>query len=201
MGRDTISPFVEAARAAGAGVLILVRTSNPGAADIEDLRLEGGETVWERIASAGRRARPTGPRGLGAQRRRRGRWSHGTGASGKGTRADGRRHLPAARHRRPGRAGRGSQGRLLARLGRRPGERLQEHRRRPWDQRRRSRRRGPPRGRIPARAGMAAVGVDPRASAERNLSSVPRRSASLCVVDAEAPLALLAYPMGVSEPR
>ena len=35
---------------AGAGVLVLVRTSNPGAADIEDLELEGGGTVWERVA-------------------------------------------------------------------------------------------------------------------------------------------------------
>ena len=29
---------------------MLVRTSNPGAADIEDLELAGGERVWERIA-------------------------------------------------------------------------------------------------------------------------------------------------------
>jgi orotidine-5'-phosphate decarboxylase len=50
MGRDAIAPFIAAARAAGSGVLVLVRTSNPGAADIEDLRLEGGETVWERLA-------------------------------------------------------------------------------------------------------------------------------------------------------
>ncbi len=42
MGRDAIEPFVEAARASGAGVLLLVRTSNPGAADIEDLELAGG---------------------------------------------------------------------------------------------------------------------------------------------------------------
>jgi orotidine-5'-phosphate decarboxylase len=51
MGRDAIEPFVAAARAAGAGVLLLVRTSNPGAADIEDLPLEGGGTVWERTAA------------------------------------------------------------------------------------------------------------------------------------------------------
>jgi orotidine-5'-phosphate decarboxylase len=50
MGRDAIEPFLGAARAAGSGVLILVRTSNLGAADIEDLRLEDGETVWERVA-------------------------------------------------------------------------------------------------------------------------------------------------------
>jgi orotidine-5'-phosphate decarboxylase len=50
MGRDTIEPFVSAARDAGAGVLALVRTSNPGAADIEDLKLEGGGALWERVA-------------------------------------------------------------------------------------------------------------------------------------------------------
>jgi orotidine-5'-phosphate decarboxylase len=51
MGRDAVEPFVGAARRAGAGVLVLVRTSNPGAADIEDLRLAGAGTVWERIAA------------------------------------------------------------------------------------------------------------------------------------------------------
>jgi orotidine-5'-phosphate decarboxylase len=51
MGRDAIEPFVNAARGAGAGVLVLVRTSNPGAADIEDLQLQGSGTVWERIAA------------------------------------------------------------------------------------------------------------------------------------------------------
>lgn len=50
MGLDAIEPFVTGARAAGAGVLVLVRTSNPGAADVEDLRLGEGEAVWERLA-------------------------------------------------------------------------------------------------------------------------------------------------------
>jgi orotidine-5'-phosphate decarboxylase len=50
MGADAIEPFVTAARAAGAGVLALVRTSNPGAADVEDLELAGGGMVWERLA-------------------------------------------------------------------------------------------------------------------------------------------------------
>jgi orotidine-5'-phosphate decarboxylase len=50
MGRDAIEPFIAAARAAGAGVLALVRTSNAGAADVQDLRLQGGGSVWERIA-------------------------------------------------------------------------------------------------------------------------------------------------------
>jgi orotidine-5'-phosphate decarboxylase len=50
MGRDAVEPFVTAARAVGAGVLALVRTSNPGAADVQDLELAGGEQVWERLA-------------------------------------------------------------------------------------------------------------------------------------------------------
>ncbi len=50
MGVDAIAPFVATARAAGAGVLVLVRTSNPGAADVEDLAVAGGGAVWERIA-------------------------------------------------------------------------------------------------------------------------------------------------------
>lgn len=56
MGSDAVEPFVSTAREAGmhdgrlAGVLVLVRTSNPGAADIEDLELAGGGRVWERIA-------------------------------------------------------------------------------------------------------------------------------------------------------
>jgi len=51
MGRDALQPFVSAAREAGAGVLVLVRTSNPGAADVEDLELQGGSPVWERLAA------------------------------------------------------------------------------------------------------------------------------------------------------
>lgn len=50
MGTDALQPFVASARAAGAGVLVLVRTSNPGAADVQDLRLEESSTVWERVA-------------------------------------------------------------------------------------------------------------------------------------------------------
>ena len=51
MGKDAVEPFVGAARRVGTGVLVLVRTSNPGAADIEDLRLADGGGVWERIAA------------------------------------------------------------------------------------------------------------------------------------------------------
>jgi orotidine-5'-phosphate decarboxylase len=50
MGVDALAPLVDGARAAGAGVFVLVRTSNPGAADVEDLELADGGTLWERLA-------------------------------------------------------------------------------------------------------------------------------------------------------
>ena len=50
MGSDSLEPFVAAARAVEAGVLVLVRTSNQGARDIQDLRLEDGSAVWESVA-------------------------------------------------------------------------------------------------------------------------------------------------------
>jgi orotidine-5'-phosphate decarboxylase len=51
LGGDAIEPFVTGARVAGAGVLLLVRTSNPGAADVQDLELAAGGPVWERLAA------------------------------------------------------------------------------------------------------------------------------------------------------
>jgi orotidine-5'-phosphate decarboxylase len=51
MGGDAVEPFLAEARSRGAGVLLLVRTSNPGAADVEDLALAPAGTVWERIAA------------------------------------------------------------------------------------------------------------------------------------------------------
>jgi orotidine-5'-phosphate decarboxylase len=51
LGRDALAPFVDAAREHGAGVFVLVRTSNPGAADVFDLPLATGEPLWERLAA------------------------------------------------------------------------------------------------------------------------------------------------------
>jgi orotidine-5'-phosphate decarboxylase len=49
LGRDSLEPFVEAATAASAGCFVLVRTSNPGAADVQDVEA-GGAPLWERLA-------------------------------------------------------------------------------------------------------------------------------------------------------
>ena len=50
LGRDSIEPLLIAARAYGRGLFVLVRTSNPGAADIQERRLEGGDAVSDRLA-------------------------------------------------------------------------------------------------------------------------------------------------------
>ena len=49
LGHDSLDPLVEAAAEAGAGIFVLVRTSNPGAADVLDLDA-GGAPLHERIA-------------------------------------------------------------------------------------------------------------------------------------------------------
>ena len=50
LGADSLQPFVATARAAGAGLFVLVRTSNAGAADLQDLELAAGGRVWEQVA-------------------------------------------------------------------------------------------------------------------------------------------------------
>jgi orotidine-5'-phosphate decarboxylase len=69
-GADALEPLVEAAEAAGAGMFVLVRTSNPGAADLLDLEARGGP-LHERIAAlvaerADRLAGGAGLSGMGA---------------------------------------------------------------------------------------------------------------------------------------
>jgi orotidine-5'-phosphate decarboxylase len=49
MGADALEPLVAAARATGAGVFVLVRTSNAGAADVLDLALADGRPLWEHL--------------------------------------------------------------------------------------------------------------------------------------------------------
>jgi orotidine-5'-phosphate decarboxylase len=50
LGRDSLAPFVEAAATHRAGLFVLARTSNPGAADVQELELADGETVSDRLA-------------------------------------------------------------------------------------------------------------------------------------------------------
>lgn len=55
LGSDSIEPFLVAARREGAGVFSLVKTSNPGGADIQDARLADGSLVWQHVAGLVRR--------------------------------------------------------------------------------------------------------------------------------------------------
>jgi orotidine-5'-phosphate decarboxylase len=51
LGADALQPFVQAAAAAGKGIYVLVRTSNPGARDLQELHLrEDGRLLFEATA-------------------------------------------------------------------------------------------------------------------------------------------------------
>jgi orotidine-5'-phosphate decarboxylase len=50
LGTDSMEPFLDAARREGAGVFSLVKTSNPGGAEIQDARLADGAPVWQHVA-------------------------------------------------------------------------------------------------------------------------------------------------------
>ena len=50
LGHDSVEPFLAASRRHGAGVFFLVRTSNAGAADVQDLALSDGRPLWHQIA-------------------------------------------------------------------------------------------------------------------------------------------------------
>ena len=50
LGSDSIEPFLAACRRSGAGLFCLVKTSNAGSADIQDLALSDGRRVWQQVA-------------------------------------------------------------------------------------------------------------------------------------------------------
>jgi orotidine-5'-phosphate decarboxylase len=51
LGRDALAPVVEQARSRGAGVFVLVRTSNEGAAEIQDDAPAGAQPLRDRLAA------------------------------------------------------------------------------------------------------------------------------------------------------
>jgi len=51
LGRDSLEPFVITARAHSRGLFVLVRTSNPGAADVQERALADGSAVSEHLAA------------------------------------------------------------------------------------------------------------------------------------------------------
>ena len=50
LGRDSLEPFVAACRRGGGGLFCLVKTSNAGSADLQDLALSDGRPLWHQVA-------------------------------------------------------------------------------------------------------------------------------------------------------
>jgi orotidine-5'-phosphate decarboxylase len=50
LGMDTLAPFVSVAQQTGKGLFVLVRTSNPGSADLQDVKTADGRTFSELVA-------------------------------------------------------------------------------------------------------------------------------------------------------
>jgi orotidine-5'-phosphate decarboxylase len=50
LGRDSIDPYLGACRRHGAGIFCVVKTSNQGGAEVQDLVLSDGRPVWQQVA-------------------------------------------------------------------------------------------------------------------------------------------------------
>ena len=50
LGLDSLEPFAAACREHGGSLFVLVRTSNPGGADLQELELAAGGRLWEHVA-------------------------------------------------------------------------------------------------------------------------------------------------------
>lgn len=50
MGRDTLEPFLKVGAVGGRGIFVLVKTSNPGSGDLQDLTIQGGKLIREHVA-------------------------------------------------------------------------------------------------------------------------------------------------------
>jgi orotidine-5'-phosphate decarboxylase len=50
LGRDSVDPYLSACRRDGAGIFCVVKTSNQGGAEVQDLALSDGRPVWQQVA-------------------------------------------------------------------------------------------------------------------------------------------------------
>ena len=51
LGQDSLEPFIAACRRGGGGIFCLVKTSNAGSVDVQDLTLSDGRPMWHHVAS------------------------------------------------------------------------------------------------------------------------------------------------------
>ncbi len=49
MGHDSVGPFIQVAKEFDKGLFVLVRTSNPGAAEIQDMLLQDGSPLYQHV--------------------------------------------------------------------------------------------------------------------------------------------------------
>jgi orotidine-5'-phosphate decarboxylase len=50
MGGDSVEPFLRACREYGTGIFCLLKTSNPGSGDVQDIPLADGRPLWHHVA-------------------------------------------------------------------------------------------------------------------------------------------------------
>ena len=50
LGSDSVEPFLSACRRSGTGLFCLVKTSNAGSGDLQDLALSDGRRLWQHVA-------------------------------------------------------------------------------------------------------------------------------------------------------
>ena len=124
LGRDSLDPFFAACRREGAGLFLLVRTSNAGAAELQDAALSDGRPLWRHVAElvdgVGRGAR----RRARALERRRGRRRDRAAHRRRGAEGDAACDHPPARRRGAGRGPGGRRARLHERAVERARQRL-----------------------------------------------------------------------------
>ncbi len=119
LGRDSLEPFVTSCRRSGGGLFCLVKTSNPGGTDVQDLKLTDGNQVWQHVAKL---VAELGQDVVGRVRpleHRRGRRRHLSAGGERSAQAAAAVHSPAARDRCSGR----DAGRRRAGVHERAGER------------------------------------------------------------------------------
>src|SRR4029079_5757185 len=50
LGRDSLDPYLAACRRDGGGIFCVVKTSNAGGSEVQDLILSDGRPVWHQVA-------------------------------------------------------------------------------------------------------------------------------------------------------
>ena len=55
LGLDTLQPFIDVARAENKGLFVLLRTSNPGSAEVQDVKLADGRGITRTVRLPGDR--------------------------------------------------------------------------------------------------------------------------------------------------